>query len=539
MGRVLHSQYDSLRATGAARMIRRKNKRSDANENAEPRWFDDFELRLGDLMRGERATMGKSLLDVQRELRIKANYIAAIENADPHAFDTPGFIAGYVRSYARYLGMDPDRAFAAFCAESGFTTAHGMSEAASSVRKDALQGKQKKREQGDPMFDGATPFAPGAETVFSRIEPGAVGSLLVLVALVAALGFGGWTVLNEVQRVQLAPVENTPDVLADLDPLEQAQQNIGPTLAQESPEMTAASDGFDRLYRPQALDVPVLVARDAPISTLRPEELGTFARLPEAGTAPSFGAGDALAANLSEGVQVVAARPAWIRISSADGETLFSGILDAGATFDVPQSPEGAAPSIRVGESGSIYYLVNGKALGPTGPRGAITENFSLAATDLAAALPEANTARDTDLTSVLADLGATVPIQTAAVPQVFEQQQDVVTVIATREVWLRVRAASGTILHEAVMQPGDFYTVPQTTEPATIRAGDAGAVYFAANGKTYGPYGARGAVADNLKLTAETVTAELGIADWEVNEPLARAVAQLDAEGAFGVLTD
>ncbi len=59
-------------------------------------------------MRGERATMGKTLLDVQRELKIKAAYIAAIENADPSAFETPGFIAGYVRSYARYLGMDPE-----------------------------------------------------------------------------------------------------------------------------------------------------------------------------------------------------------------------------------------------------------------------------------------------------------------------------------------------------------------------------------------------------------------------------------------------
>ena len=71
--------------------------------------------------------MGKSLLDVQRELRIKASYIAAIENCDPSAFDTPGFIAGYVRSYARYLNMDPDLAFATFCDESGFATAHGMS----------------------------------------------------------------------------------------------------------------------------------------------------------------------------------------------------------------------------------------------------------------------------------------------------------------------------------------------------------------------------------------------------------------------------
>ena len=31
---------------------------------------------------------------------------AAIENSDPSAFESPSFIAGYVRSYARYLNMD-------------------------------------------------------------------------------------------------------------------------------------------------------------------------------------------------------------------------------------------------------------------------------------------------------------------------------------------------------------------------------------------------------------------------------------------------
>ena len=100
-------------------------------EVAKSKGFDDFDLRLGDLMRGERATLGKSLLDVQRELKIKATYIAAIENADVGAFETPGFIAGYVRSYARYLGMEPEHAFARFCTESGFAVAHGMSAAAS------------------------------------------------------------------------------------------------------------------------------------------------------------------------------------------------------------------------------------------------------------------------------------------------------------------------------------------------------------------------------------------------------------------------
>ncbi len=522
-------------------MIRRRNKRIAELENVEPKWFDDFELRLGDMMRGERATLGKSLLDVQRELRIKASYIAAIENCDPQAFDTPGFIAGYVRSYARYLNMDPDKAFAAFCAESGFSTAHGMSDAASSVRKtEGFQPKREKREAADPMFGKNTPFAPATESILSRVEPGAIGSLLVLAALVGALGFGGWTVLNEVQRVQLAPVENTPDVLADLDPLE-AATIAAPAVEvasadTNSPSLTAASDGFDRLYRPQALDVPVLVARDAPISTLNPAEIGTFA-LQGDGAAPQETT--LASASLGEGVTVVAARPAWVRVKDGQGEVIYSGILDAGDTFEIPQTADGAPATIHVGESGSIYYVVNGTTFGPTGQRGSVTENFSLAAADLTAALPEANTARDTGLATVLADLGATSPASTGAVPQVFEQRQDVVTIIATREVWMRVRSASGSILHETVMQPGDFYTVPQTDEPATVRAGDAGAIYFAANGQTYGPYGARGAIADNLQLSAANVSTTLEQADWEVSEPLAKAVAAIDAEGAFQTLQD
>ena len=122
-------------------MIGRRFK-TPASEADKPKGFDDFELRLGDLMRGERATLGKSLLDIQRELKIKATFIAAIENADVSAFETPGFIAGNVRSYARYLGMDPDWAFAKFCREANFQVAHGMSAAASSVSMTALRARQ-------------------------------------------------------------------------------------------------------------------------------------------------------------------------------------------------------------------------------------------------------------------------------------------------------------------------------------------------------------------------------------------------------------
>ena len=137
-----------------------QRKQDDAWRNvAEPKGFDDFELKLGDVMRGERATMGKSLLDVQRELRIKASYIAAIENSDPTAFDTPGFIAGYVRSYARYLNMDAEQAFQDFCKESGFSVAHGMSaEASSRSKSGGVSAPASKGLGGDAFASPNTPF---------------------------------------------------------------------------------------------------------------------------------------------------------------------------------------------------------------------------------------------------------------------------------------------------------------------------------------------------------------------------------------------
>lgn len=398
-------------------MIGRLTKRKDVIEEVEPKGFDDFDLRLGDVMRGERATLGKSLLDVERELRIKASYIAAIENADPDAFDTPGFIPGYVRSYARYLGMDPERAFRSFCTESGFSIAHGMSAEASSIRKSDAPLQRQKRSP-DPLLSSGTPFLPASESFLARIEPGAIGSALVLVALIGAIGYGGYSVLNEVQRVTVAPVENTPDVLADLDPL------AGMAIENEdviTPETIAAfqppsDDGLDRLYRPEALDVPVMIARDAPISTLDPARGGALA-----GALPSADRDSVLVmaevepqgvpvqpsprvlADAPPELRVVAVRAAWVRVRSADGTSIFEGVMNAGDYYDVPAMEE--PPTIRIGESGAIYFAVNGTHYGPAGPRGSVTSGLALDTAQLVASYDAPDITADQDLESFVAEL--------------------------------------------------------------------------------------------------------------------------------------
>lgn len=358
-------------------MIGRKQPPVAAGEEEQPRGFDDYELRLGDIMRGERATMAKSLLDVQRELKIRANYIAAIENTDPSAFETPGFIAGYVRSYARYLGMDPEWAYQTFCEEGNFTTAHGLDKAASSVKP-----QPRKKRGGDPLADPNASFVPRGEAMMSRVEPGAIGSLLVLLALIGGLGFGGWSVLQEIQQVELTPVEQSPGVLAEVDPLQGVTLDGSEALPQET--AVASADPMERLYRPRALDVPVMVARDGPISALEP---GALSGMPAAPRAPQMAAlPEAPQLDAGSQIQVVAAqapelvmiamRPAWVQVTSSDGAVVFEKIMDAGEQYVLPKSEE--PPKLRTGYAGAVFFAVNGTAYGPLGQGGTVMKNVEL-----------------------------------------------------------------------------------------------------------------------------------------------------------------
>ena len=388
-----------------------------------PKGFDDFEVRLGDVMRGERATLGRSLLDVQRELKIKATYIAAIENCDVSAFESQGFIAGYIRSYARYLGLDPEWAYAKFCAEAGFATSHGMATAASTPRaqRTIAAAAMNRSALKDPFADPNATFIPRGESLLSRIEPGAVGSMLVLVALIGAIGYGGWSVLQEVQRVQLAPVDQAPVVVAEIDPLGNVSQEA-PQI-RSAPASTADADagedpvlagaqGYDRLYRPQALDVPVMVARDGPIAGIDPRNGGLGGNAEAAITAA---VGEAL--NPQEGlvqvveadapaVELLAVRPSWVRVQSADGTVLFEKVLDAGERYVVPQME---APAVlRAGNSGSVYFAVNGQTFGPAAPGAQVVKNVALSPEALTASYQLADLSVDPDLAAIVALAEAT-----------------------------------------------------------------------------------------------------------------------------------
>ena len=423
-------------------MIGRRQPPSGQGESA-PRGFDDFDLRIGDVMRGERATIGKSLLDVQRELKIKATYIAAIENADISAFETTGFVAGYVRSYARYLGLDPEWTFETFCAEAGFLPPRGMESSASAparVKGPVFHQPGRALEaERDPIAQPRVSFAPVERSPFAALEPRAIGSTLVLFALIGAIGYGGWSVLKEVQRVTVAPVDRAPEAVAQVDPLSGVRfegEGDAPAMAGVD---AATPDALERLYRPQALETPVMTARDGPIAALDPASVGALAGIASAdagdprrqGPAPASGlstspavasAAPGFAAPAVPGaravddplarqaapqpqtpqvtvqppqVMLVAVRPAWVRVRAADGTVLLERILEPGDSWEVP--PGEAPPTLRTGAAGAVYFAVNGQTYGPAGPNGAVVDQIALTSealsTEFALADPAASDA--------------------------------------------------------------------------------------------------------------------------------------------------
>ncbi len=416
-------------------MIAEMQASADAAGSSKLRGFDDFETRLGDILRGERATRGKSLLDVQNELRIKAEFISAIESSDPSVFDVPSFVAGYVRSYAAYLGVDPDWAFQTFCKESGFFVATGRKSQMRQNLRHSIRNEELSAPAGralrsrHPVASRYFGYLVDRESSLANLEPRALGSIAVLLVLLAGIGYGTWIVLQEVQKVRLAPVDQIPEVIVDLDPV-----NSAFPLAEEGGEQggipaAAVSGRIAGFSRPDVADAPTIVARDGPIAAIDPDKFGALA--PESGergviddATPydrSTLAGMEVTGDLARAdpityfppvpaatppvpeiepsapsVELLAVRPCWVRVRGPDGTVILEKILDAGETFDVPLTDEPAR--LRAGNAGSLYFEVNGQMHGPAGNGQTVVSDIVLSPEALVEDYGAADVASDSEL---------------------------------------------------------------------------------------------------------------------------------------------
>jgi cytoskeleton protein RodZ len=99
---------------------------------------------LGEEFRSAREARSLSLSDVAERLHIRSVYLAAIEDEDWHVIGAPVYVRGFMRTYARFLGLDPEAAVARFAA-----AVPAGAPAAPASRQAAAPGPAERRAAGE------------------------------------------------------------------------------------------------------------------------------------------------------------------------------------------------------------------------------------------------------------------------------------------------------------------------------------------------------------------------------------------------------
>ena len=355
---------------------------------------------LGADLQRARLARGLSLADVSASLRLRAAYLEAIENDRREALPGPVYANGYVRSYAAYLGMDPDAAVRRF-----------------------------KKEAGDPRARPELVFpSPAPE---GRV-PGGAALLVGLVLLVTV--YGGWYYLTSKDYLLSDLVPDVPARLAHLmepaaetppAPQQTAQPAAdnprapsvaatpAPTPTQAAPTPAAPS----LAAAPEAAPVAPPARTDVSVASVETPAPATTADLSSAATTPepegravvasvvpnapplnglAISAAQATpsAANMAVATDVVdsagpgrivveALAPAWVRLRRPDGDVLLSKVMGRGEKFTIPDHPE---VLLSTGDAGSVAVFVDGARVADVGGAGQILEDVTLVADRLAAA---------------------------------------------------------------------------------------------------------------------------------------------------------
>ena len=64
---------------------------------------------LGETLRQARLNRGASIADAERETHIRRKYLEALESEDYAALPAQVYTRGFIRNYARFLGLDPEQ----------------------------------------------------------------------------------------------------------------------------------------------------------------------------------------------------------------------------------------------------------------------------------------------------------------------------------------------------------------------------------------------------------------------------------------------
>ena len=434
---------------------------ADGNFGFKVNGFDSYILRLGEELRGERATLGKSLLQVQKDLKIKAAYISAIENCDLDAFPNKGFVAGYVRSYARYLNLNPEEVYERFRTESGFSSID-------SSRKFESTNKIKNKGLKDYSIETHLEWKPSyvgfQEYDNSILSKGYVFFLPFLLAIFIVFGisFGAWKVLIDIQKLKIVPADNLPIIMSEMNLHSSEIVNEN-----KINSFQLATKDFDNIKFEVSENIklasPKVSYRDGPIVDLRLEDIGVLGinsmkldgALPYTSVSVGVMKEEAIAKNFDYGVL-----PEFGELGSNENKKFtdikigMTGPLEEGVTSN----------KIRQDIlSGNQYTLSANKKDNVVGKRPVTTLN-----------------------------------------------------IFAVNPSWIRIKDEERQVVVEKILKAGEVLEIKNNWFNGDLRAGNAKDLFFSLNGVTYGPVSDKRKVIKNFKIDPQNIFNSLKINDLE-----------------------
>lgn len=472
----------SASGDGASIMARTTAKEGDAmpyrDSGASP--------TIGEELTQAREAAGLQLDDVAAQLRIRREFLAALEEGRPDALPGVTYAIGYVRTYAAFLGLDVERAVTRF-----------KQEAAGLAQRTQL------------VFPSPAPEGrvPGLGLVFASV-------------LLAGFAYGGWYWMSERGLSVYDMVPEVPERLAMLiegqsgapsvpAPPAPAQQDTAQQAAQ-----TAGSDATpESAYRAaNPTGVPVTARLNAGAEAVTdPVPAGPT-------DVASAGQADATAPTQDGGRETAMASANDPKVSGEAGTRQPGAATGAGSGSSATAPAESSTDTASPGASDPVLADAEAELL--AGPN--VVDGAPAASPPLAAAAPE-----PTQALAATEPLGSPVPsaprlsgligASEAAVPNPAEKTPvpatiERVVVRATGESWVQVRSAEGTTLFTRVLRSGDVYRVPDRPG-LTLATGNAGALEIVVDGKPAPSLGTFGEVVRNIALDPDRLAAGTAIA--------------------------
>ena len=287
---------------------------------------------LGRFLSEARTENKLSLADVEAQTRIRQKYLEALETGDYARLPRGATSRGFLRIYARFLGLDVDQLSRLYLAESG-----------------------DKGPELPSVQDGRSLDYRPLEVELHEQPPRTWWPWVVAVVIVALMAAGGWAFLNN--KINL-PRPNW-DLLAAL----------GPASSTSTPTVTATPTKWVVRVTPTAPAAPVGLAGQAqPTSDLLPYPTPTVPPTVTPTARPSA----TVEVQASNRISVTAhiGQLSWVRVIG-DGQVLEEALLDAGInrTWEATQTL-----TIRTGNGAGVDLALNGQPLGTMGTVGQVVD---------------------------------------------------------------------------------------------------------------------------------------------------------------------